>query len=185
MVGISGDNSAQPNRIEILVLSFPQMYCDHCPSCRLGALLDRELALAVGDPAPTLGVANLAALHLNRLGDHECRIEADAELADQAHIFAGVARQLIDKSGGPGPRDRAEIFDEFVSIHADAIIDHRQGPGRFVGNEDHRKIGFALGHFRLGQRGVAQPVASVRGIRNQFAKKDLFLTVERVCDNLE
>ena len=45
--------------------------------------LDGELALAVGDPAPGLGIARLARQHLDLVGDHEGGIEADAELADE------------------------------------------------------------------------------------------------------
>src|SRR6266478_4252305 len=68
--------------------------------------------------------------------DHECRIEADAELADETHILAGVTGELVEESGRPGPRDRAEIIYELLAIHPDAVIDHRQSPSRLVRNED-------------------------------------------------
>src|SRR5262249_24781641 len=82
----------------------------------------REAALAVRGPAPTLILAGLAARHFYFVGDHEGGIKADAELADQAHVFLGVAGQLVDESSGAGPRDRAEVLDELVMAHADTVI---------------------------------------------------------------
>src|SRR5216683_4322348 len=185
MIGIGVHNAAQPRRFEIVVLAFAQVH-DNCGTAgRLGAWFDAKLAFAVGDPAPTLALASLAAPHLNLFGNHKRRIKADAELADQAHILAGVARELVDKSGGAGARDRAEIFDELLSIHADAVIGNGQSASGLVGGEDDTVAGIAFGQRRLGQSSVAQSVAGVRGIRNELAEEDLFFAVERVRDNIE
>ena len=88
----------------------------------VGSRLDREAALAVGSPAPAFALPGLAAQYLDLVSDHERGIEADAELADQAHVAPRVAGQLVDKSGGAGAGDRAEIFDQLIMAHADAVI---------------------------------------------------------------
>ena len=89
---------------------------------RLG---DGELALAVGDPAPALALAGLAAQHLDPVGDHEGGVEADAELADQRHVLRGVAGHLLHEGGGAGARDGAEILDSsswFMPMPLSAMV---------------------------------------------------------------
>ena len=131
------------------------MQCDAGAARHVGGGLDREAALAVGDPAPALAVARLAAQHLDPVGDHEGRIKADPELADQAHILLRVAGQLVDEGRRSRARDRAEVFDQLVMIHADAVIGDGQGPRRLDRGQHDPKIGIALGQRGLGQRRVA------------------------------
>jgi hypothetical protein len=53
--------------------------------------LHGELAGAVGDPAPGLAFAGLPRHDLDLVRHHEGGIEADAELADEAHLlFLGL-----------------------------------------------------------------------------------------------
>src|ERR1700758_5892649 len=98
------------------------MHNDRRAPRRLGIWLHRKLTFAVGHPPPTLPLTGLPASHLDRLGNHKRRIEADAELADKAHILTGVTGELADKGGGAGPRDRAEIFDKLLSINTNAVV---------------------------------------------------------------
>src|SRR5258708_974745 len=100
MVRIGMHDPAQPRRVEILVLALAQMDDDLGASLGTRKRLDRELTLAVRIPPPALSLASLAAQHLDLFGDHEGRVEADAELPDQAHILAAVARQLAHEGGG-------------------------------------------------------------------------------------
>jgi len=123
-------------------------------ACSFGERLDRELALAVRHPAPALAFARLAAQDLNFFRDHKGRIEAHPELPDQAHILARVARQLVYKSGGAGAGNRAEVVDQLLPVHADAVIGDRKGAGGLIGGECDAVFGFAFGQSRLGQRGV-------------------------------
>src|SRR5690242_8642665 len=37
----------------------------------------------------------------------------------------------------------------------------------------------------MGQRGIAQPITGIRGVRDQLAKEDLLLAVERVRDDIQ
>src|SRR3546814_12551410 len=62
-----------------------------------------------------LRLSGLAARDLDRVGDHEGRIEADAELADECHVLARVAAELFQERSGPRTGDRAEILDQIRS----------------------------------------------------------------------
>src|SRR5215831_11857334 len=161
------------------------MHDDLGPACGFGRLLDRELALALRGPTPPLILARLATQDFDLVGDHEGRIKADTELSDQAHILARVTGQLTDKRSGAGAGDCAEVLYQLLAVHADAVIRHNQGAGRFVGSQDDPVICVTFGQCRFGQRGITQPVASVGCIRDQLAQEDLFLAVERVRDYLE
>ncbi len=134
---------------------------------------------------PALGLAGLAGRHLDFCRDHKGGIKADAELTDQAHVLARVARQLIEKGGRAGPGDRAEIFDQLVPVHADAVIGDRQGAGGLVGGQHDAIDRVAAGQRRLGQRRIAQPVAGIRGVGNKLAQEDLLFAVKRMRDNFE
>ena len=169
MVRIGLDDLTQPCRVEILILALAQMHDDLGAASGIGKRLDRELALAVGHPAPALAFAGFAAQDLDLLGDHERRIEADAKLPDQTHVPARVARQLAHKSGGAGAGDRAEVVDQLLPVHADAVIADRKGAGGFIGGQRDAVFGIAFGRSRLGQRCVTQPVASIRCVRDQLA----------------
>ena len=49
------------------------------------------------------------------LCDNECRIEADAELANQLGVFLLVAGHLPEELRGPGAGDGAKIIDQFLA----------------------------------------------------------------------
>src|SRR3546814_13683968 len=61
--------------------------------CSSDLFTNGELAGAVRGPVPGLWLAGLARNHLDALRNHEGRIEADAELANQRHVLAGIAGQ--------------------------------------------------------------------------------------------
>ena len=91
---------------------------------RASAGRDRERALAVGRPAPGLVAAGAARDHVDAVGDHEGRIEADAELADERLAPRRSLRRLepLQKGLGAGARDGAERLDHLVAAHADAVV---------------------------------------------------------------
>ena len=114
-------------RLEVILVALAHVQGDAGAARHIGGGLDREAALAVGNPAPALAVARLAAQHLDPVGDHESRIEADPELANQIHVLLRVAGQLADEGCRAGTRDRAEVFDQLVVVHADAVVGNGQG----------------------------------------------------------
>ena len=65
-----------------------------------------------------------AGLDDDLVGDHERRIEADAELADEVgRLLAGVfGGEPVEERAGAGAGDGAERVDEFGARHADAVV---------------------------------------------------------------
>ena len=140
---------------------------------------DLKTAAARGRPDEHLIRTGAAAGDDDAVGDHEGGIEADAELADQPGAVLGLG-QPRQKRLGAGARDGAEIVDQFLPVHADAGIDHRQGTGLLVRHDaDHgrRAIGNQL---RRRDRLVAQLVAGIGGVRDQLAQENLGLRIDRV-----
>ena len=130
-------------------------------------------------------LAGLARDDLDLTCDHECGIEADAELPDQIQIRSVVAAQLLDEALGAGARDGAEIVHQIVAVHADAVVDHRQRARLPIGRQDDLQLGLVAQQARLGQSGVAQPIARVRGVGDQLAQEDLAMLVERIDHQVE
>ena len=122
MVGIGRDDVLQALGVGVFGVGLVEVQRDGRAAPALLAGLDRELALAVGDPAPRLVGARLARDHLDLVRHHEGGIEADAELADQGHVLLGVARELVKEGGGARARDGAEIVDQLLPAHADAVV---------------------------------------------------------------
>src|SRR5690606_2927060 len=83
--------------------------------------------LAVGGPAPGLFASRLAGDDVDLVGDHEGRIEADTELADQLGALAGFrGLDALHEGARAGAGDGAERLDQFVAAHADAVVLDRQ-----------------------------------------------------------
>src|SRR6185437_10349946 len=133
---------------------------------------DGELALPVRDPAPGLALARLPRDDLDLVGDHEGGIEADAELADEGHVLARVARKVLHEGGGARARDRAEILDQLVMAHADAVVDEGQGARRLVRSDGDAEAAALADEAGLGQRGIAQAVAGIGSVRDELAQED-------------
>ena len=67
-------------------------------------------------------LAGAAGEHRHLVGDDERRIEADAELADQMRVLLLVAGELAEELARAGLGDRAEVRDDLVAAHADAVV---------------------------------------------------------------
>ena len=100
------------------------------PRPALGPLdrLDREFSPPIRFPANGLVISEAGAtrFHAYPVGDDEGRVEADAELTDQSRIFLLITGHLLQKIRSTGARNSAEVIDEFVTRHADAVIEHRK-----------------------------------------------------------
>ncbi|GCC49578.1 hypothetical protein chiPu_0033945, partial [Chiloscyllium punctatum] len=88
--------------------------------------------------------------------------------------------QLRQERFGAGARDGTEIVDQLRPLHADAGIDHGQRVGRLVRDDPdlrRRAIGDQAG---IGNRLIAQLVAGIRRVRDQFAQEDVGLGIDRM-----
>ncbi len=128
--------------------------------------LDRELAAAVRFPAHTLIrlLSGAARRDGNLVGHDERGIETDPELADQVRVLLLVAAQLGKEFPGPGFRDRAQIADDLVSAHADAVVADRDGPGILVVTDAYLQVGIVLEQLVVMQRLEAQFVAGIGSV---------------------
>ena len=87
------------------------------------------LSLLVGRPGPDL----------DPVPDHECRIEADAELANdppggvERATSLGALGQLIQKGLGSRPGDGAQVVDHLLLGQADARVGDGQRTVELVG----------------------------------------------------
>ena len=143
--------------------------------------LDREGALAVGGPAPCFVAAGAAGDHVDLVGDHEGRVEADAELADQGRAFAGLAGfEPLHEGLGAGARDGAERLDHLVVAHADAVVLDGEALGVGVELDGDARLGVVAEQRRRGDGLVAQPFAGVGGVRDQFAQEHVLVGIDRV-----
>ena len=81
--------------------------------------------------------------------------------------------------------DGAEVFDELVARHTDAVVLNREGLGLVVGGETDLELGLVVEDFFLRDLGVAEFFEGVGSIGNQLADEDFLLGVERVDDDIE
>ena len=73
-----------------------------------------------------------------------------------------------------------EIVDQFLPVHPDAAVDHGQRIGLLVGRDPdigRRAVGDQVG---IGDRLIAQLVAGVRPVRNQFAQENVGFRINRM-----
>ena len=96
-----------------------------------------------------------------------------------------VSPVAFEEGGGARAGDGAEIGDQLLAVHADAVVGDGQGLGRGVGGDADPELGIAGGQLRPGERQIAQPVAGVRGVGDQLAQEDRALAVERMGDDIE
>ena len=120
------------------------------------------------------------------VGDHEGGVEADAELADD---FGFVAFAGVFEGGGEGfgagVGDGAEVFDELVTGHAEAVIGDGEGAFFLVGGEGDFEGEIGLEDVVFGELGVAEFFEGVRGVGDELADEDFPVGVEGVDDDVE
>ena len=187
VIGVGLDDALEPRLLQELVLAPPELEGNGRTAARAAALGDSEAAQPVRHPGPGLFLTGLAALDGDLAGDHEGGVEADAELPDQAHpVRPGfVLGHLLEEAGGAGAGDGAEIGDELVAIHADAVVTHAERPGLRIDRDTDAELGLVGDELGAGEREIAQAVAGVRGVGDELAQEDLLLAVERVGDDMQ
>jgi hypothetical protein len=144
-----------------------------------------ELSGAVGRPGERLLRSGLARRDLDPVRHHEGGVKADAELADKAGaVLRLAAGEVLGERAGAGAGDGAQVIDELLPTHADAVVGDQQGAGFLVRHDADLRF------RRRGEVGVRQclePAAihRVGGVGNQFAQEDLPLRVKRMHHEIE
>ena len=86
---------------------------------------------------------------------------------------------------GAGTGDGAEIVDQFLLVHADAAVGHRQSVSGLVRNDaDLRRLALP-DQAGIGNGVIAQLVAGIRPIRDQFAEKDFGFRIDRMHHQMQ
>ncbi len=131
----------------------------------------RALAVAPGEDA-------------HAVGDHVHGVESHAEAADDAvGVVAAGLLQRLEKAGGAGVGDGADVLHELGLGHADAIVGDGEGLLVLVGLDADFQRRVVAGVLVGGLD--AQLVQRVRGVGDEFAQEDLVLGVQRVDEDFE
>ena len=109
---------------EQLVLVVAQMECYLGPARGLRCRLDGVVTVAGAFPADTVigGEAGAPRRQRHAVGDDERRIEPDPKLADQQRVLRLVAGQLLDELVRAGFGDRADLHDDLIARHSNAVV---------------------------------------------------------------
>ena len=102
-----------------------------------------------------------------------------------ASLLGVLGGELVEKGLGAGAGDGAEARGQVVAGHADAVVGDGQGLGVLVerdGDGEGRAVGDELG---LGDRLVAQLLAGVGGVGDEFADEDLPVGIDRMNHQMQ
>ena len=129
--------------------------------------------------------AGLFGHQLDLRRDHESGVEADAELADQLRqrfLVVLLLLKHLQERLGSALRDGADVLDDLLFGHADAVVADGQRFGVFV--DAQADLPFA-GEFRRGQALEARLVDRVRRVCNEFAQKNIPVRVQRMNHQIQ
>ena len=82
-------------------------------------------------------------------------------------------------------RDGAEVFDQILAAHTDAVVGQGERSGFLIARQNDRQIGVGGCERRVGQRQITQAVAGIRCVGDKLAQKDFLVRIERVGDDVE
>ncbi len=151
----------------------------HAARLLLGGPRHLEARAARRRPHPGLRRAGARAGHGDAVGHHEGRIEADAELTDQAEPVLGLL-QALEEGLGARARHGAEIVYKLLAVHADAGVGDAERLGDRIRLEANLELLGTDQQPRIGDRLVAQLVQGVRRVGDQLAQEHVGLGIDRV-----
>ena len=119
--------------------------------------------------------------------DHEGRIEADTELADNGEILALglILVHLALELERAALRDDAEVILAFLHRHADAVVAHGQGARLLIGDDVDLIIRAAHADVRVRQGQIAQLVYRVGRVGDDLTQEDLTVGVYGIDHQIE
>ena len=134
---------------------------------------DRVGALAAGLPPGGFTLAGFARKQLDPIGDHEGRVEADAELADQLLRSSGVLgfEQLLPQLGSTRFGDGSDQIHHLLMRHPDAVVAHGQRAGVGVQLDLDVQIGGVDVEFLVPEGLEPKLVQGVGGVGDQLPQK--------------
>ena len=157
---------------------------------RLLALLNGVGAVCIRLPLPGLLLACLARHDRHMVRDHEGRVEADAELAD--HLFVRQVLvllfrllELLKESLRAGLRDRADVLDELITVHADAVVGDCQRVLLCIRRQEDLEGLIAFEQAAVCQALEMRFIDCIRCIGDELAQEDLVIRVDGMDHEVE
>jgi hypothetical protein len=187
-VGVLLDHLAQFPLLQILLPLLLEVEDDVGAAPLLADVLEGVAAVGLRLPADRLvgGSAGAAGEDRDLVGNHECRVEADAELADQFRVVLVLAAlQQLEELLGPRVGDGTEGLGGLVAAQADAVVAHRQGAGLGIGDQFDSPLVAVGVDGGVGEGQVAGLVDGVAGVGDQLAQEDLLVRVEGMDHQVE
>ena len=148
------------------------------------AVAERVFTRSVRSPSRRLIFTNPPAHHLDFVGDHEARVEADAKLTDQIRSFIFSAIRLLQELERARAGDRSQMLDEIFLRHANPVVRDRERAVDPVRDQLDREI-IGRGELGIRHRLESAPIKRIRSIRDQLAEKNLLVRVKRVDHQVE
>jgi hypothetical protein len=148
-------------------------------------LLDGIAAVGGGLPLPGLLLAGLARHDGHAVRHHEGRVEAHAELADHflvidiPAVLLGLL-ELLEESLRAGLRDRADVLDELLLVHTDAIIGNRERMALLIRHEEDLEDVVPLEQIAVREALEMRLVDGVGSIRDELPQENLVIRVNAV-----
>ena len=145
-------------------------------------LLNGKLAVALGLPMHTLfcGCTGTAGKHIHLISHDKRRVETDTELTDQLAVLFLVAGKLLEEFGGTGTGNGAQVLDDVVTGHADAVVGQGNGIRLFVKIQTNLQLRIAFIQAVILQSGETKFIFSIGSVRNQLTKEDFLIGIQRV-----
>ena len=134
VIGVFADDRTHAPVVEEIVLAFAQVQRDLGTAIGFVNVGNGIFAFASGFPEDAVfgAVARRAGTDGNFIGNNKRRIEAHAELANQLAVFRLVRAHGLKERFGAGLGDGAEMVDDLIAIHTNAVIGDGQGAVVFI-----------------------------------------------------
>ena len=139
-------------------------------------------------PTRTFRFACLAGFDNHLFGYHERRVETYTELTDKFLIgialsalagFLGLL-ELFHECLGAGFSDGADVFDNFLTAHADTIIANGQRMIFLIRFEENFVAVIPFEDITIGQAGKMHLINRIGCVRNKFPQENLVIRVNGV-----
>ena len=135
---------------------------------------------ALGFPFPGLVGAVFLRDDGHLVRDHERRVEAHAELADDVGIGALVTLHLLAEFQTAGGGDDAQVVLQLLLAHADAVVADGQQAALLINGQFDLKLVPSQAHLVVRQAQVAQLVDSVGGVGDDLPQEYLLVGIDGI-----
>ena len=97
----------------------------------------------------------------------------------------GVLAHFLLELVGTGGGDHAQMVLQILPVHADAVVGHGDDAARLVHGQIDLEILAVHANRIIGQSQIAQLVAGIRGVGDDFAEEDLLVCINGVDHQIQ